>query len=198
MKFAALLLSGLVLSHSAYSKQEWELDPAHSSINFSVDHMVISETTGKFEKFTIEAKSDKDDFTDAEFSVEIETQSINTSDAKRDEHLKNKDFFDVEKNPKITFKGDKFVKGKKGAYKVHGQLTINGVTKPVILDGKFNGIIKDPWGKTRAGLKVSGEIDRYEFGLKYNSALEAGGLAIGQKVRLTANVELIKKQATKN
>lgn len=197
MKNLTLLLSVAALSITVQAKQEWDLDTAHSSINFAIDHMVISETTGKFDKYTIEAKSDKEDFSDVEFKVDIDTKSINTFDAKRDEHLKNKDFFNVEQNPSITFLGEKFVKGKKGNYKVHGKITINGVTKSVVLDGKFNGIIKDPYGGTRAGLKVWGELDRYDFGLKYNSVLEAGGLAIGQKVRINANVELIKKQTAK-
>jgi polyisoprenoid-binding protein YceI len=192
MKKLSLLLA-LVASSAMAAKQEWALDTSHSSINFGVDHMVISETTGKFDQYSVEAKADKPDFTDAEFKVVIQTKSINTADAKRDEHLKNKDFFDVENKPTITFIGNKFEKTKSGAYKVHGDLTMNGVTKKVILDGKFNGIVKDPWGGTRAGLKITGELDRYEYGLKYNSVLEAGGLAIGQKVRIAANVELIKK-----
>jgi polyisoprenoid-binding protein YceI len=197
MKSLSTIILSSLLMGATYAKQEWDLDASHSSITFAIDHMVISETTGKFDKFSITAASDKEDFSDVDFKVEIETKSINTADAKRDEHLKNKDFFDVEKNPSITFVGEKFAKTKKGNYKVHGKLTMNGVTKPVVLDGKFNGIIKDPWGNTRAGLKVTGELDRYEYGLKYNSVLEAGGLAIGQKVKITANVELIKKQVAK-
>lgn len=162
-------------------------------MNFAVDHLMISETTGKFEKYDVDVKSDKPDFSDAKFNVSIQTASINTNDAKRDEHLKNADFFNVEKNPTITFVGKKFEKLKDGKYKVHGDLTINGVTKPVALDGKFNGIVKDPWGGTRAGLKVWGAVDRYDYGLKYNSILEGGGFAIGKEVRINANIELVKK-----
>lgn len=174
--------------------QTWDVDHSHSSVNFAVDHLVISETNGKFDTYTLDVKSDKPDFTDAKFTAVIQTKSINTADSKRDEHLRAKDFFDVQKNPTIVFEGKKFEKVKGSTYKVYGKLTLNGVTKDVVWDAKFNGIVKDPWGGTRAGLKVSTEIDRYEYGLKYNSVLESGGLAVGQEVRIAANFELIKKQ----
>lgn len=196
MKKLFIVLLSLMVTN-LYAKQEWDLDVSHSSINFGIDHMVISETTGKFDSFKMTTTADKDDFTDAEFKVEIETKSINTADAKRDDHLKKADFFNVEKNPLIVFEGKKFEKTKKGQYKVHGNLIMNGVTKSVVFDAKLNGIVKDPWGNTRAGFKIWGELDRYDYGLKYNSVLEAGGLAIGKTVRINANVELIKKQVAK-
>jgi polyisoprenoid-binding protein YceI len=198
MKRWTLLLTTLFLTTSAQAvTQVWDLDLSHSSVNFSVDHLAISETTGKFDKYEVLVNSDKEDFTDAQFSVTIFTNSINTADAKRDEHLKNKDFFDVEKNPTIKFEGEKFElkNKKKNEYKVKGKLTLNGVTKDVVFDGKFNGIQKDPWGGIRAGLKVSGKVDRYDYNLKYNSVLDKGGLAIGKEVRITANIELVKKVA---
>lgn len=172
--------------------QEWKLDQGHSSINFTIDHLVISEITGKFDSFSMDVKADKVDFSDAIWTVQIEAGSINTDNAKRDEHLKGSDFFNVTKNPTIKFVSSKFEKQKSGQYKLYGNLTMNGVTKPIVLDAKLNGVIKDPWGGTRAGLKVSGKLDRYEYGLKYNSALDNGGLAIGQEVRLIGNVELTK------
>lgn len=187
------LVFALFVSAAWSQTQVWDLDKSHSSINFAIDHMVISETTGKFDAFTVEAKADKPDFTDAKFRVEIEAKSINTADEKRDGHLKNADFFDVEKFPKIIFEGKSFSKQKNGQYKVTGTLTIHGISKEVTLDGKFNGIVKDPWGGTRAGLKIWGVLDRYDYGLKYNSVLEAGGLAVGKEVRLNASVELVKK-----
>ncbi len=172
--------------------QEWKLDPSHSSINFTIDHLVISEITGKFDTFTMDVKTEKVDFSDATWTVQIEAGSINTDNAKRDEHLKGSDFFNVTKNPTIKFVSTKFEKQKSGQFKLYGDLTMNGVTKPIVLDAKLNGVIKDPWGGTRAGLKISGKLDRYEYGLKYNSALDNGGLAIGQEVRLIGNVELTK------
>lgn len=171
---------------------KWNIDKSHSSINFAVDHLVISETTGKFEDYTVNAKSDRTDFTDVVFDFTAQINSVNTDDAKRDEHLKSADFFDQKNYPVITFKSKKFIKVKGNVYKVTGDLTMHGITKTVTLSAKFGGIIKDPWGGTRAGLKVFGEIDRYDFGLKYNSVLEAGGLSIGQMIRITCNIELIK------
>lgn len=198
MKSLSLPLIAAALLHIPLcfgQNQEWTLDKSHSSINFGVDHLVISETTGKFEDYALEAKADKPDFTDVKFKATIQTKSLNTDDAKRDEHLRAKDFFDVGAKGKetIVFEGMKFEKLKNGKYKVHGKLTLNGVTKPVVWDAKFNGTVKDPWGGTRAGLKVWGAIDRYDYDLKYNSALETGGLAIGKEVRVNGNFELIKK-----
>lgn len=172
----------------------WNLDRSHSSINFEVDHMVVSETAGKFKDFTMNVKSDKADFTDAVFDITLKTESITTDDEKRDGHLKSADFFDANQFPYITFKGRKFKQIKGNQYSLTGDLTMHGVTKTMTLNAKFNGTVKDPYGNTRAGIKVTGEIDRYDFGLKYNSALEAGGLTIGQKVRINCNIELIKSK----
>lgn len=187
---AAFLFSTSVMSQT----QVWDLDVSHSSINFAVDHMVVSETTGKFDKFTLDVKSDKEDFSDATFNAVIQADSINTADAKRDEHLKNEDFFDVKKYPTISFTGKKFEKVKGNKYKVHGTLDLHGVKKEVVWDAKFNGTIKDPWGNTRAGLKISTTLDRYAYNLKYNSVIDKGGLAVGQEVTINANIELIKKK----
>lgn len=196
MKRNALLFFVLTYATSLFAaNQVWNVDPSHSSFNFAVDHMVISETNGKFSKYELDVKADKADFTDAEFTVTVHLDSVNTDDAKRDEHLKGKDFFNVEKNPLMTFTGKKFTKNKNGTYTVSGSLTLNGVTKDLKFDAKFNGIMKDPWGNTRAGLKVSGVINREDFGLKYNSVLDNGGLAIGKEVRISVNLELIKNQS---
>lgn len=171
----------------------WNLDKSHSSINFAVDHLVISETTGQFTDYVVNVKSDKPDFTDVVFDFKAQVNSINTADEKRDEHLKGADFFDAAKYPTIIFKGKKLVKVKGNNYKVYGELTMHGITKSIVLNARFGGIVKDPWGGTRAGLKIWGDLNRYDFGLKYNSVLEAGGLSIGQTVRITCNIELIKK-----
>lgn len=172
---------------------EWNLDKSHSTIGFAIDHLMISETTGKFEDYTLNVKSDNSDFTDAKFSFEAKVKSVNTNDAKRDEHLRSTDFFNADKYPTILFVGKKFQKVSGNKYIVVGELTMHGITKTVNLNAKFGGVVKDPWGGTRTGVSITGELDRYEFDLKYNAALEAGGLAIGQKVRLNISVELIKK-----
>ncbi len=192
--FGAIALL-LVAATSQAQSTVWKTEPngSHSNVGFAVDHLVISETTGEFEDYEVTVKADKDDFTDAVFEVVIKTASINTKDEKRDGHLKSADFFNVEQHGTITFKGSKFKKVKGDKYKVTGELTMNGVTKTVTLDAQFRGVVKDPWGNTRAGLKVYGPIDRTDFGLKYNSALDNGGLMIGEEVRITCNVELIKQ-----
>ncbi len=173
-------------------KTVWNLDKSHASVTFGIDHMVISEVEGKFKEFSANIQSDKADFTDVKGSFTVALKSIDTDNEKRDEHLRGADFFDVEKNPNLTFVIKKFTMVNGKVYKVTGDLTMHGVTKTVTLNGKFGGIIKDPYGLTRAGLTVTGEIDRYAFGLKYNAALEAGGLALGQKVRIKVNLEFTK------
>lgn len=189
--FCAAVFMSLQVSSSQTPVTVWNLDKTHSSVGFSVDHMMISEITGSFDDFTMDVKSDKPDFTDAVFTVTIQTKSISTKEPKRDEHLRSADFFDASKYPEMIFKGMKFEKVSGNKYKVTGDLNLHGVTKTITLDAKF-GVIKDPYGNTRAGIVVTGEIDRYAFGLKYNSTLDTGGLAVGQNVRINCNFELIK------
>ena len=193
--YRLFFLTVLILLTIATNAQitSWKLDHSHSSIGFSVDHLVISETVGGFNDYSMSVQSDKNDFTDAKFEITIMTASIDTKNEKRDEHLRGDDFFDTEKFPTITFKGKKFKKISGDKYQVIGIFTLNGVTKEVSVDAKFGGIVKDPWGGTRAGLKIWGEIDRYDYNLKYNSVLEAGGLAIGEEVRIECRFELIKE-----
>jgi polyisoprenoid-binding protein YceI len=171
-------------------KTVWNLDKSHSSVTFGIDHMVISVVEGKFKDFSADIQSDKVDFTDVKGTFTVALKSIDTDNETRDGHLQSADFFDVEKTPNLTFVIKKFTKVSGKQYKVTGDLTLHGVTKTVTLNAKFGGIIKDPYGLTRAGLTVTGEIDRYAFGLKYNAALEAGGLTIGQQVRIKVNLEL--------
>jgi polyisoprenoid-binding protein YceI len=194
MKKIALQIAALLLISSAAQAQTqvWKLDKSHSSVNFAVDHMVISETKGQFKTITADVKADKPDFTDATVNFTLDVKSINTEDDGRDGHLKGEDFFNAAKYPTITFISKSFKKVKGNMYKLTGDLTMHGVTKTVTLDAKYNGIIKSPFGDTRTGVSVYGEIDRYAFGLKYNSLLEAGGAAIGQKVRIACSLELIK------
>jgi len=170
----------------------WKIDPSHSTLGFSIDHLVVSETVGEFKDYTVTIISDKEDFTDAKINVIIQTSSIDTEDNDRDKHLKSKDFFNVEKYPQIEFKSMEFTKKPNGEYILVGTLQMHGITKKVTLNAKFGGIIKDLWGGTRAGLKIWGALDRYEYGLKYNSLMEAGGLSIGREVRIECRVELIK------
>jgi len=195
-KIALVALSILLVAGTVNAQNtSWNLDKTHSSVGFSIEHMVVSEVIGQFNDFSTNIKSDKDDFTDVKGDLTIQVSSIDTKDAKRDGHLKSPDFFDAEKMPVIKFEIVKFSKVKDKEYKLVGNLTMHGVTRSVTLKAVFGGIIKDPYGNTRTGVKITGEIDRYDFGLKYNAAMEAGGLTLGQIVYLRCNVELIKVKA---
>ncbi|MBZ0241611.1 MAG: YceI family protein, partial [Bacteroidales bacterium] len=154
---------------------------------------VISTVTGKFQEFEGDIKADKADFSDAKISFTIQATSVNTNNEKRDNHLRGEDFFNVEINPEITFVGKKLTPESGKKHKLVGDLTMHGVTNEVELDVKYNGTIKDPWGNTRAGFKVSGELNREDFGLVYNTALEAGGVLIGKEVEIQVNLELVKE-----
>lgn len=170
----------------------WNIDPSHSSIRFAVDHMVISEVEGIFSKYEGSVIATKDDFSDAKINFIIDVNSVNTDNAKRDEHLRSADFFETEKYPKMTFVSSSVTKTGTGKYNLKGKLTLHGVTKEIALVMTYGGTTKDPWGNTKAGLKVTGVINRTDFGLKYNSVLEAGSLMIGEEVAITAKVELAK------
>jgi len=170
----------------------WNIDPSHTSIRFAVDHMVISEVEGIFSKYEGSVIATKDDFSNAKINFTVDVNSVNTDNAKRDEHLRSADFFETEKFPKMTFVSSSVTKTGTGKYNLKGKLTLHGVTKDIALMMTYGGTTKDPWGNTKAGLKVTGVINRTDFGLKYNSVLEAGSLMIGEEVTITAKVELAK------
>jgi len=192
MKKISLLFALLTVTFAS-AQTVWNFDKAHSSVHFTVKHMVISEVEGQFTKFDGEIKTTKNDFSDAKISFTVAINSVSTDNEKRDNHLKSADFFDVAKYPNMTFVSTSVEKISDGNYNLKGNLTIHGVTKPITLKMTYGGTIKDPWGNTRAGLKVSGTINRINFGLKYNSTMEAGGLVIGENVNISCKVELIKK-----
>lgn len=181
---------GLISATAQNTK--WAFDKSHSKIQFDVDHMVISEVSGQFHEYDGTILSDKADFSDAKIDFFIEVKSIDTDDEKRDGHLQSADFFDVAKYPKIIFKSTSMKKVGNKLYKLTGELTMHGVTKTVTLDAKYGGTITDPYGNVKAGFKVSGVIDRTAFDLKYNSAMDSGGLMIGEEVTITCKLELLK------
>jgi len=171
----------------------FELDPSHSRVTFSVRHMMVSNTRGQFGKFTGQVFLDEANPAASNVTVDIDTTTIDTTDPKRDEHLRSPEFFDVKKFPKMTFKSTEVSRAGQG-YKVVGNLTIKDVTKPVTLT--VDSIVKetkDPWGMVRRGTHASAKIDRKEFGLTWNKALETGGVAVGDEVTLDLEIELIKK-----
>ena len=186
------LIIALVSITFANAQTTWVFDQSHSSVRFSVDHMVISQVEGQFTSYDGNVKTTKDDFSDAEINLNIDLNSINTADEKRDGHLKSADFFDTANYPNMKFVSTSVTTTANGKYNLKGNLTLHGVTKEVTLAMSYGGTVKDPWGNTKAGLKVTGKINRTDFGLKYNAAMETGGLLIGEEVEITCKVELIK------
>ena len=183
----------LALPASAQTTK-WAFDNTHSKIQFDVAHLVISEVTGQFKDYEGTVLSDKSDFSDAKIDFSIEVKSIDTDDEKRDAHLLSGDLFDAASYPKITFKSKLMKKAGNNKYKLTGDFTMHGVTKEVTLDVQYNGTKNDPWGNTKAGFKVTGKINRPDFGLKYNSPLEGGGVMIGDEVTITCKLELLKQK----
>ena len=170
----------------------WQLDKAHSSVSFSVRHMVISKTTGKFSDFDGTFTFDDKNWTASSAEMTVKAASVNTEEAKRDEHLRQADFFDADKYPDMKFKSKKVIKGEGNEFKLIGDLTIKDVTKEVAFEGEFNGIVNDPWGNTRAGFTVETKIDRQDFNLSFSKTLDTGGLVVGNEVEVVLELELIK------
>jgi len=178
---------------SSTHAQTWQLDKSHSFVNFAITHMVVSETTGSFKDFTATVDAKEDDFSDLITTFTIQTKSINTDDEKRDGHLRNTDFFDVEKYPTITFTSTAFKKTEGNKYKLYGKMTMKGVTKEVVWDTKYIGTLKMANGKSKAGFKCSAEIKRSDFNMSWNKVLDVGGLALSDEVEITVNIELNKQ-----
>ena len=171
----------------------WKIDPAHSVAEFKVKHMMISNVKGQFAKISGVLNLNDADITQSRVEATIDTASINTRDEQRDTHLKSADFFHVEKHPTLAFKSTKITKTGKGELEVSGDLTIRGVTKNVVftVEGPTTPA-KDPWGNMRVGLSATTKINRKDFGLIWNAALETGGILVGDEVTITLDVELIK------
>jgi polyisoprenoid-binding protein YceI len=170
---------------------KWAIDPSHSEIQFKVKHLMISTVTGSFKEFGAEVELEGDDLNNAQVRFWANTDSIFTNDQKRDDHLRSGDFFESGKYPKLSFTSTR-IEGSGSAWKMTGDLTIKDVTRPVTLDVEWSGVAKDPWGNTKAGLNLSGKLDRKDFGLTWNAALEAGGVLVSDEVRILAEVQLAK------
>ncbi|MGX9985432.1 YceI family protein [Soonwooa purpurea] len=166
---------------------KWLLDPAHSEITFKVRHMMISNVKGQFQNFNAEIEAEDDTFEHAKTTAYIDVDSIYTNNTDRDNHLKSADFFNAEANPKITFETRTLNND------ITGNLTINGITKPIKLEVEFGGISKDPWGNTKAGFTFEGKISRKEFGLNWNAALETGGVMVGDDVKISGDLQFVKQ-----
>jgi polyisoprenoid-binding protein YceI len=175
------------------TKTKWNPDASHSEIGFKVKHMMISNVSGSFEKFDVNVETEENDFSTAKVDFAADVNSLSTGSPDRDTHLKSGDFFDVAKFPDLRFVSDEMEKKDEGHFILHGDLTIRDVTRPVKLDVQFGGIARDPWGNEKAGLTVTGKINRTDFNLNWNAALETGGVLVSEEVRLFAEVQLIKE-----
>lgn len=174
------------------NQTKWSIDQAHSEITFKVRHLMIAHVKGSFKIFDASIYTTGKDFTTAQIDLWIDTSSITTGDSKRDEHLKGSDFFDVEIHKQIAFtSGDIEKADADGNHELWGELTMKGITKKVQLTVQFGGIIIDPWGNEKAGFTVTGKINRNDWGLVWNTAMETGGLLVGEEVKISCEVELI-------
>lgn len=171
---------------------KWALDAAHSEIQFKVKHMMIATVTGSFKVFQAEVTTEGEDFSTAQIAFSAETASVDTGNEQRDGHLRSADFFDSEQFPTINFSGGKLSAKGDDEFKLTGELSIRGVSLPVTLDAEFGGVGVDPWGNTKAGFTLSGKINRKDWGLNWNAALEAGGVLVSEDVRLLGEIQLAK------
>ena len=194
MKFRTLAVAALLITSSAFA-DTFVVDKAHSEATFQVRHM-MSKVSGKFDDFRGKINIDRAKPSASSVEFNIKTASINTGNAGRDKDLRSPNFFDAEKNPEITFKSERITPTKeKNVYDVTGNLTMHGVTKKVTLPVEFLGFMKDPWGNERGGFAVSTKLDRKEYGINWNKALDNGGVLLGDDVEVTINLETVKSKA---
>lgn len=170
----------------------WNVDPTHTTVKFTVSHLVVSEVDGRFKVFNGKVESTNADFNNAKVSFDVDVNSINTDNEMRDGHLKGDDFFNAEKYPKMTFTSTSFRKVKGSSYVLEGNLTIRDVTKKVTFAVTYGGTMKDPWGNIKAGFKATGKISRKAYNLKWNTLTESGGAVVGDEVAITVNLEVAK------
>ena len=182
-------------AETATSKRvKWTIDPVHSEIQFKVKHMMITTITGSFQEFGADIEVVGDDLSTAEVEFWADADSITTHNKQRDAHLNTADFFNSEKNPKITFTATKTESvDHDGSWTLYGDLSMNGITKHVKLAVEWGGVMKDPYGNTKAGVSIHGKINRKDWGLKWNTALESGGVLVSDEVRIACEVQLVKQ-----
>lgn len=175
------------------STTKWGLDPTHSEITFKIRHLMVSNVSGNFGNFTVTAETEDEDFSIAKISFAAHVNSINTGNEQRDGHLQSADFFDAAAFPAITFESTSIEKDGDNAYKLHGHLTMKDVTKPVTFNAELGGIANDPYGNRKAGFSIEGKINRKDFGLTWNATTEAGGLLVGEDVKIAAEIQVVKQ-----
>lgn len=172
---------------------KWVVDPVHSEVQFKVKHLMITNVSGSFGEFNASAITEEDDFSTAQLEFSAKINSISTNNEQRDKHLKSADFFDAENYPELTFKSERIEKIEDDNFTVFGIFTIKGISKEVKLNMEFGGISKDPYGTIKAGLSITGRLNRTDFGLTWNAALETGGVMVSEEVRLNADFQFVKK-----
>ncbi|WP_047982988.1 YceI family protein [Ornithinibacillus californiensis] len=175
------------------TKAVWNIDKSHSSLEFTVKHMMISKVKGVFNEFDATVEADVNDLTDAAVEFSVDLKSIDTRNEDRDNHLRSNDFFDIENHPKMTFVATDIKKKSDNEYDVVGDLSLRGVTKPVTFDLTMEGVHKDPWGNEVAGFSGSTKLNRKDFGLVWNAALETGGVLVGEEVKINIELEAHKQ-----
>ncbi len=169
----------------------WKSDPAHSEITFKVRHMMISNVTGRFNQFEATAETDDEQFHNPRVRFSAQIGSIDTGSPDRDTHLKGGDFFDADNHPTLEFESTGFTVDGPGEYEIQGNLTMHGETKPVTLQAEFAGIGKDPWGNMKAGFTLTGKLNRKDWGLTWNAALETGGVLVSEDVKIQAEMQMV-------
>lgn len=194
MKKTLFIFAAIVISVGMFSQTKWNVDKAHTSLGFTVTHMLITDVDGKFKTFDGYFTSSNPDFTDAVIDFTVDAKSISTDNEMRDNHLKSADFFDTDKFPQITFKSTSFKKVSDKKYSLEGNLTLHGVTKLVKFDVNYGGTVKDPYGNTKVGFKATTVINRFDYDLKWNKLIESGGAVVGQDVTIDLKLEFAQEK----
>ncbi len=174
-------------------KTKWSIDPTHSEIQFKVKHLMISTVTGQFNKFNGTVEMENEDISTAKAHFSAEINSISTNNEQRDAHLNSVDFFDAANHPLLIFNGDKLERVDDENYKLHGTLSMKGISRKATFDVEFGGKTTDPWGNTRIGFSLTGKINRKDFGVNFSMVSETGGILLGEEVKINANAEFVKQ-----
>ena len=191
---AVLIAASTLVAPRLTGAATWEIDPAHTNVQFSVRHLMINNVRGEFGKVAGAVVADEANPTAARIEAAIETASVDTRNEKRDADLRSANFLDVSKFPTISFRSTKVEKAGDGKWKATGDLTLHGVTREVVLDVEASAApVKDPWGNTRAGAQAQTKINRQDFGITFNKSLDGGGVLVGDEVAITIDVEVVKK-----
>lgn len=175
------------------AKSTWSIDPTHSEIGFKVKHMMFTNVSGKFNAFVATIENEDDNFETSKINFSAETASVDTNNTDRDGHLRSAEFFEADVYPKLSFVSTSIKKKSNNDYEIHGDLTIKNVTKNIVLETEYSGLMTDPWGNTKAGLSLTGKINRKDFGLTWNAALETGGVLVGEEIKLASEIQFIKQ-----